>query len=70
MFDKELFLSLCKRYNVELSETAECPMIKKGDQVHSITVDDVKRVFAPCQTYFGYSSEKVNVKIDTPAFYL
>ena len=31
MFDKELFLSLCKKYNVELSDSATCPMIKEGD---------------------------------------
>jgi len=29
MFDKDLFLSLCKKYDVELSATAVSPMIKK-----------------------------------------
>ena len=52
MFDKDLFLSLCEKYDVELSKTAMSPMLKDGDQAHAITNDDVNRVFAPCQTYF------------------
>lgn len=28
MFNKDIFLSLCKKYNVELSETASSPMIR------------------------------------------
>ena len=55
MFDKDLFLSLCEKYDVELSETASSPMIKVGMEVHAITNDDVNRIFAPCQTYFEYS---------------
>lgn len=27
MLDKELFFSLCEKYNVELSKTAKTPMI-------------------------------------------
>ena len=55
MFNKDLFLSLCEKYDVELSVTATSPMIKEGEQTHAITEDDVNRVFASCQTYFGYS---------------
>ena len=55
MFNKDLFLSLCERYNVELSATANSPMIKEGEQAHTITEDDVSRVFTPYQTYFEYS---------------
>ena len=62
MFDKDLFLSLCEKYDVELSKTATSPMLKDGDQVHAITNDDVNRVFAPCQTYFDYSCNKTNAK--------
>lgn len=36
MFDKDLFLSLCEKYNVELSATATSPMIKNGEQIHPI----------------------------------
>lgn len=28
MFDKSLFFALCEKYNVELSDSAEKPMIK------------------------------------------
>mgnify|MGYP000674148963 CR=1 FL=1 len=33
MFDKDLFLSLCEKYDVELSKTAMSPMLKDGDQL-------------------------------------
>lgn len=55
MFDKDLFLSLCEKYDVELSVTATSPMIKEGEQAHAITEYDVSCVFTPCQTYFEYS---------------
>lgn len=45
MFNKELFLSLCKKYNVELSNTAASPMIKVGTDTHEITESDVKCAF-------------------------
>ena len=70
MFDKDLFLSLCEKYDVELSKTAMSPMLKDGDQAHAITNDDVNRVFAPCQTYFDYSCNKTNAKVEVPVFYL
>lgn len=70
MFDKDLFLSLCEKYDVELSETASSPMIKAGMEVHAITNDDVNRIFAPCQTYFGYSSNKINARVVVSEFYL
>lgn len=70
MFNKDLFLSLCERYNVELSATANSPMIKEGEQAHVITVDDVNRVFTPYQTYFGYSNNRINANIEASAFYL
>ena len=70
MFNKDLFLSLCEKYDVELSVTATSPMIKEGEQTHAITEDDVNRVFASCQTYFGYSVSKIKAKVEIPAFYL
>lgn len=52
MFDKDLFLSLCEKYDVELSKTAMSPMLKDGDQAHAITNDDVNRVFAAVSDVF------------------
>lgn len=70
MFDKDLFLSLCEKYDVELSETATSPMIREEIEVHAITDDDVNRIFSPCQTYFGYSGNKISTKTVVPKFYL
>lgn len=70
MFDKDLFLSLCEKYEVELSETADSPMIREGNQTRAITADDVNRVFASCQTYFGYSNSRMNTRVEVPVFYL
>lgn len=35
-FDKELFMELCKKYNVTLSKTSKSPMIKDKYGVHVI----------------------------------
>ena len=56
MFNKELFLSLCKKYNVELSNTATSPMIKVGTDTHEITEDDVKCAFELPQAYLDRKS--------------
>ena len=61
MFDKDLFLSLCEKYDVELSVTATSPIIKEGEQAHVITEDDMSRVCTPCQTYFEYSRNRSNI---------
>lgn len=70
MFNKDLFLSLCKKYDVELSASVDNPMIKEGEQIQAITDEDVKRIFTACETYFGYSINKVNAKVKSSTFYL
>lgn len=45
MFDKELFLSLCKKYNVELSKTAKEPMLQEGNDIRPITEEDIRQIF-------------------------
>lgn len=45
MFDKDLFLSLCEKYDVELRETAISPMIKEGEQVRVIADNDIYRKY-------------------------
>jgi len=42
--DKDLFLSLCEKYDVELSTSAVSPMIKDEEQIHAITADDVNDI--------------------------
>lgn len=68
MFDKNLFLSLCERYDVELSDTADCPMIRDNGQIHTVTQEDVSRVFAPCKTFFNYSSKTSFTKVPAPKY--
>ena len=70
MFDKNLFFALCEKYNVELSDSAKEPMIKDRNGVHAVTSEDVSRIFAPCQTFFGYSGEKLDANVIATAYYL
>ncbi len=70
MFDKNLFYALCEKYNVELSDSAEKPMIKDRNGVHAITNEEVSRIFAPCQTFFGYSGQKLDANVIMKAYYL
>ena len=70
MFDKNLFFALCEKYNVELSDSAEEPMIKDGNGVHAVTSEDVSRIFAPCQTFFGYSGKRLDTNIKKETYYL
>ena len=49
MLDKELFFSLCEKYNVELSKTAKTPIIRDAEGVHAITEEDVKQILTPPQ---------------------
>ncbi len=54
MFNKDLFLSLCGKYDVELSDTLARPMMKVESELHDITNHDINRVFAPKQINFSY----------------
>lgn len=45
-FNKELFLSLCKKYKVRLDTKITEPMIKEeNEKFHSITIKDIKYIF-------------------------
>lgn len=70
MFNKDLFLSLCEKYKVELSETDTKPMLKEKERIHVIADEDVKRLFTPYQTFFEYSDNKIKTNIDLPEFSL
>lgn len=68
MLDKELFFSLCEKYNVELSKTAKTPMIRDAEGVHAITEEDVKQILTPPQKYFDYSNNNINTSNVKPEF--
>lgn len=70
MFDKELFLSLCKKYNVELSKTAKEPMLREGNDIRPITKEDIRQIFVPKQIYFDYPNVIMDTNIDAQEFYL
>ena len=57
MLDKELFFSLCEKYNVELSKTAKTPIIRDAEGVHAITEEDV-----------DYSNNNINTSNVKPEF--
>lgn len=40
MFDKDLFYSLCNKYNVKLSKSSTEPIIKEDSNIYDITSDD------------------------------
>lgn len=42
MFNKDLFLLLCEKYNVKMSANATRPMIKDRGKIYEITVNDRK----------------------------
>ena len=45
MFDKYLFMDLCKKYNVELSDKHDKPMIKKNGKLIPIKNKDIEDIF-------------------------
>lgn len=54
MFDKDLFLILCEKYNVELSSNAKEPMIRDAEGVHTITSKNIDHIFKSYQTLFEF----------------
>ena len=48
MFDRELFLSLCKKYNVPLSSEYKVPMIQEEDgTIRELVPEDLRRALLP-----------------------
>lgn len=70
VFDQNLFFALCEKYDVELSSSVKEPMIKGKNGVRAVTSEDVSRIFAPCETFFGYSGEKLYADIISEPFCL
>ena len=48
MFDRELFLELCKKYNVPFSSKYKVPMIQEEDgTIRELFPEDLRRVLLP-----------------------
>ena len=45
MFDKDLFIDLCKKYDIELSDKYDTPMIKKNGKLIPIKNKDIEYIF-------------------------
>ena len=45
-FDKDLFIKLSEKYNVEMSKMAKTPMIKDEYGTHVIGEKDIRRIFS------------------------
>lgn len=43
-FDKGLFYSLCNKYNVELCDKYNSPMLKIGNEIRKVKKEDVKNI--------------------------
>ena len=52
MFNRELFYSLCDKYDVEMSDSFDRFMIKEGGIVRPLVEDDVWRVFSNFKSFF------------------
>ncbi len=46
MFNRELFYSLCDKYDVEMSDSFDRFMIKDGGSIRPLVEDDVWRIFS------------------------
>lgn len=48
MFNRELFLELCKKYNVQVSSKYKVPMIQEEDgTIRELFPEDLRKVLLP-----------------------
>lgn len=67
MFDKDLFYSLYEKYQVELSDKFESPMIKNNNSIEPLTKLYVSSIFSVEQNTFTYNSSfDYRGKLDAP----
>lgn len=62
MFNKELFYSLCAKYDAELSQTVAEPMLRDKDGMHAVSDKDINHIFSLCQSYFDYFDSETIVR--------
>lgn len=61
MFDRDLFLKLCKDYGVPLSSDYKVPMLRENGELKELTLLDIKRILVPTLETFSY--------METPYFF-
>ncbi len=65
MFNRELFYSLCEKYEVEMSNEYDTAMIRVGEEVKKLDEIAVREIFDGTQGEFTYekSSNKMISKL-------
>lgn len=74
MFDRDLFLKLCKDYGVPLSSDYKVPMLRENGELKELTLLDIKRILVPTLETFSYmetpylfkeyAPEKIEILVD------
>ena len=74
MFDRELFLKLCKDYGVPFSSDYKVPMLRENGELKELTSSDIKRILVPTLETFAYTEtpylfkecapEKIEILVD------
>ena len=62
MFDWELFLKICKDYNVPLSSDYKVPMLEEDGVLKELTPSDVQRALLPASKVFAYMEKPYSFK--------
>lgn len=62
-FDKELFYSLCNKYNVELCDKYNSPMLKIGDEIRKVKKEDVKNILNDKYAAEQFAKEFTGAKV-------
>lgn len=62
-FDKELFYSLCNKYNVELCDKHNSPMLKIGDEIRKVKKEDVKNILNDKYAAEQFAKEFTGAKV-------
>lgn len=70
MFNKELFYALCDKYNVELSDQYDKPMLKTEGGIRELVEQDVKDLLPQYQGTVSYRDNSNMYKIKTSYIYV
>lgn len=64
MFDWDLFLKICKDYDVPFSTEYPGPMLEENGTVRELTPADIPRLLLPAPEVFDYEEDAYSFKDD------
>lgn len=70
MFNKELFYTLCNKYDVELSDKYDKPMLKTNGEIRELVEQDVKNLLPQYHGTVSYRNNTDAYKIETHYVYI